>query len=169
MKTRRLILAVLFLFGIPAQAETVSGVVRDSSGQVLGGVNIQVMPGGRGIVESNADGSYELTWSPRPWGDEEMACYLVARDRAHDLAEALPLNAEKSSQDLVLKSAVTVTGQVVDGHGQGISDARIQVMFRASSWGSTMDRSGHYPVTNAQGVYDIKTLPQNSRYSFTLT
>ncbi len=167
MKTRLLILAVLFLLSVTSQAETVKGIARDPNGQVLRGVKIQVMPGSRGNVESKADGSYKLTWHPRPWGDEEMVCYLVARDTAHDLAAALPLNAKNRSQDIVLKPAVTVKGQVVDVNGQGISDARIQVMFRASMWGSTLDRPDDYPVTNAQGLFEVRALPQASRYALT--
>lgn len=162
------LIGVLWIGVTSVYANEVQGVVRDANGVALEGVAIKIMPmGGRDEIVTNEQGQFTASWNPRVWGDEDTAFYIMARDRARNLAAAVPLNPEAESQDLVLKPAVAMTGRVVDSNGQGIADARIRVMFRASNWGSTMDRPEQFPVTNDRGEYVIPVLPAASRFALT--
>ncbi|MBN1507114.1 MAG: carboxypeptidase regulatory-like domain-containing protein [Sedimentisphaerales bacterium] len=169
MKVNVWCVCVSLVVCVTARAAEVRGIVRDPNGLALSGVRIQVFLGGRESVETGQDGSYAAVYSPRSFGENDPANYIVARDGTRNLASALPLNPENDSLDLVLKPALTVTGRVVDVNDQGIAGAQIRVTFWGTSWGTTMEPSGPPPVTDDEGRFEITALPPESRYSLAAT
>jgi protocatechuate 3,4-dioxygenase beta subunit len=70
---------------------------------------------------------------------------------------------DASGVDIILKPAVTFTGRVVDPDSKGIESARITVMLRVSSWGSSIGRDRI--TTDEQGKFEIKAIPAEHKYS----
>jgi len=141
------------------------GVVRDEKGSPIEGVKLRVCPmGGRQDAASDAKGKFEALYDPGGWGGRETPImFLVGRYEAGNLAAAVEIEEDASQVDITLKPAATFTGRVVDPDGKGIESARITVMLRVSSWGSSIGRDRI--TTDEQGKFEIKAIPAEHKYS----
>jgi protocatechuate 3,4-dioxygenase beta subunit len=143
----------------------ITGVVRDERGKALEGVKLRVCPmGGSQDPTSDAEGKFEVLYDPGGWGGRETPImFLVGRYEAGNLAGAVEIEEDAREVDIILKPAVTFTGRVVDPDGKGIAGARITVMLRVSSWGSSIGRN--QITTDEQGKFEIKAIPTEHKYS----
>ena len=143
----------------------ITGVVRDERGKALEGVKLRVCPmGGSQDATSDAEGKFEVLYDPGGWGGRETPImFLVGRYEAGNLAAAVEIEEDASQVDIILKPAVTFTGRVVDPDSKGIASARITVMLRVSSWGSSIGRDRI--TTDEQGKFEIKAIPAEQKYS----
>ena len=143
----------------------ITGVVRDESGKSLEGVKLRVCPmGGSQDATSDAEGRFEALYDPGGWGGRETPIpFLVGRYEAGNLAAAVEIEEDAREVDIILKPAVTFTGRVVDPDGKGIASARITVMLRGSSWGSSIGRGRI--MTDEQGKFEIKAIPTEHKYT----
>ncbi|MCH8119238.1 MAG: carboxypeptidase regulatory-like domain-containing protein [Planctomycetes bacterium] len=143
----------------------ITGVVRDEKDKPVQGVKLKVCPTGGQDVSSDAEGKFEVNWDPRGWGERETTFYLVARHEQRNLAATVEIDEDTRTLDIRLRPGVTFTGKVLDPDGKGIANARILVMLRASSWGSTIARD--IGQSNAEGNFEIKAIPAEHKYSIT--
>jgi hypothetical protein len=146
------------LGGMPA----VSGVVYDDAGVPLEGVTLQIIPGDHEETSSDVQGRFKAIWDPRKW---PPADYLVARHAARNLAAAEPAGREETSSrmDVRLRPGVALAGQVTDLHGKALAGADIQVVLYSDSW-SQIVMASRGVKTDAQGRYEVETLPAKQRY-----
>jgi hypothetical protein len=146
------------LGGMPA----VSGVVYDDAGVPLEGVELQIIPGGHEETSSDAQGRFKAMWDPRKW---PPADYLVARHASRNLAAAEPGGRGKTSSrmDVRLRPGVTLAGQVTDPNGKALAGADIQVMLYPGDR-HAIEMSNRGVKTDAQGRYEVETLPTKRRY-----
>ncbi|MCH7559126.1 MAG: carboxypeptidase regulatory-like domain-containing protein [Planctomycetes bacterium] len=143
----------------------ITGVVRDEKDKPVQGVKLKVCPTGGQDVSSDAEGKFEVNWDPRGWGERETTFYLVARHEQRNLAATVEIDEDTRTLDIRLRPGVTFTGKVLDPDGKGIANARILVMLRASSWGSTIARD--IGQSNAEGNFEVKAIPAEHKYSIT--
>ena len=143
----------------------ITGVVRDERGKSLEGVKLRVCPmGGSQDATTDAEGRFEALYDPGGWGGRETpVMFLVGRYEAGNLAAAVEIEEDAREVDIILKPAVTFTGRVVDPDGKGIASARITVMLRVSSWGSSIGRGRI--TTDEQGKFEIKAIPTEHKYT----
>ncbi|HUW19983.1 MAG TPA: carboxypeptidase regulatory-like domain-containing protein [Sedimentisphaerales bacterium] len=146
----------------------ISGVVRDPEGKPVEGVKLKVCPVGHQDISSDAEGKFEVRWDPRSWGPEEreMAFYLVARQEERNLAAAVEIEEDARTLDVNVVPAVIFTGKVVDPNGNGIPEAKINVMLQASRWGSPItdwQRGG--ATADSEGKFEVKAIPPGHKYS----
>jgi protocatechuate 3,4-dioxygenase beta subunit len=141
----------------------ITGVVRDKAGKPLEGVKLKIMPVGNRDTLSDAQGRFEASWDPRGWGDENIVYYLIARYEEQNLAAAVMVEEDADRIDVKLADGIILTGEVVDPEGKAIADARILVMLRASSWGSSISRD--IGSSDDKGRFEIRAIPDQQRYS----
>jgi protocatechuate 3,4-dioxygenase beta subunit len=143
----------------------ITGVVRDERGKSLEGVKLRVCPmGGSQDATTDAEGRFEAVYDLGGWGGRGTPImFLVGRYETGNLAAAVEIEEDASQVDIILKPAVTFTGRVVDPDGKGIASARITIMLRVSSWGSSIGRDRI--TTDEQGKFEIKAIPTEHKYS----
>jgi len=141
----------------------ITGVVRDEAGKAVEGVKFKILPAGA-LEEATSDsqGRFEQSWDPRRWGSEPTVHYLVARHKERNLAVAVEIGEHTKKLDIELKPGVIFTGKVVDPDGRGIAGAQITIMFRASTWGSSLEY--REAKTDAQGKFEVSAIPPEHRY-----
>ncbi len=140
-----------------------TGIVRDEKGKPLKGVKLKVCPSGRDTGISQADGTFEVNYDPGDFPSEISDYILVCRYEEGNLAATAPID-EDTKFDITLKPAVIFTGKVLDPDGKGISSARVNIMIRGERWGSTISSNDRI-VTNQEGKFEIKALPDDNRYN----
>ena len=143
----------------------ITGVVQDEKDKPVQGVKLKVCPSGGQDVSSDAEGKFEVNWDPGSWGERETTFYLVARQEQRNLAAAVQIDEDTKTLDIKLEPGVTFTGKVLDPDGKGIANARILIMLRVSSWGSTIARD--IGQSNAEGNFEVKAIPAEHKYSIT--
>ncbi len=143
----------------------ITGVVRDEAGNPVEGVKLRVCPMGRDGAASDAEGKYEVSWDMGGWpsSGEIPEMYLVARCEERNLAAAVEIGEDTKTKNIQLKPGVTLVGKVVDPNNQGIPDARLAIMLRASSWGSTL--GNNIAKIDAEGNFEVKAVPAGHKYS----
>lgn len=153
------------LSGLPS----IRGIVYDDAGKPLAGATVQIVPGGRGKdATADADGKFQVTWDPQGWSPDRTVFYLVGRHVDRNLAVAQPTDPEAGQVELKLRPAATLTGQVVDPNKDPIEGAYLQIMLRASNWGSSF--LAHRSVkTDAEGNFEVAAIPAEQRYTITAT
>jgi len=144
----------------------VAGVVRDEAGNPLAGVKVEVKPAGREETTTDASGKFEATWDPTSWSSGRTTFVLVARDLAHNLAEAVEMDEQAGSLDVKLRPALSLTGTVLDHEDKPLPGARIQVMLRVSNWGAPLGRGES--AAGPDGRFEIKALPPQRKYMVTV-
>ena len=144
----------------------IRGIVRDEKGSPIEGVKLKVCPmGGSQDAATDAEGRFEALYDPGGWSSSRTPIiFLIGRYEAGNLAAAVEIEEDASQVDIILKPAVTFTGRVVDPDGKGIESARITVMLRVSSWGSSIGRDRI--TTDEQGKFEIKAIPAEQKYTF---
>jgi protocatechuate 3,4-dioxygenase beta subunit len=118
----------------------VTGVVRDSAGKPLEGVQLGILPGGAGEISSDSEGKFEVIYDRRYWDPEETVFCLVARDEGRNLAAAMEIGNAPEYLEIELGPGVILAGKVVGPNGKPIGGARLNLMLQMSNWGSSLSR-----------------------------
>ena len=143
----------------------INGVVRDTAGNLVEGVNVKILPGGREETTSDSKGKFEVSWNPGMWGSDERESVfcLVARHEKRNLAAAVEISEDTKTLDIRIKSGVTFTGSVVDTNGRGIPGAQVRAMLRVSNWGSPLSKE--QVKADENGNYELRAIPAGHNYS----
>lgn len=148
-------------------APKLTGIVRDEAGNPLAGVQLDVLPMTyvREEITSDASGKFEVTWDPESWGGSAGTTFVfVARDVAHNLAEAIDLDEQGGTRDVKLKPGVVITGTVLSEEGRSLPGARVRLMMQTSRWGAPVGRNDS-ATTGSDGKFEIKAVPPERQYS----
>jgi TolB protein len=148
------------------QRVKVTGVVRDEVGKPVDGAGIRILPYGRQVLSTDAEGKFEVSWQPRRLGGSQREHYLVARHRQRNLAAAVEIDRDTKHLDIKLTPGVILAGKVVDVEGKGIPSADISLIFRTSNIGY-----GVREVTkiDAEGNYEIRAVPSGYSYRYSVS
>jgi hypothetical protein len=145
------------------------GIVRDSAGAPLAGVDLLLWPGWRAnskAVTSDSNGRFVLPWNPQNYNDPNFELFLVARDLKRNLALAQAIDEGTTNLDLRLEPGLTLTGRATHGKGKAITNAEADVMFWSARMGSSMEK----PIpADAEGRFEIKALPPGRRYGVSVS
>jgi hypothetical protein len=148
-------------------APKITGTARDEAGRQLAGVKIEIKPmGGPTEATTDAQGRFEVSWDPRMWGPQGTTIVLVARDEAHNLAEAVEIEEQTTRLDLTLKPGGIITGVVLNEEGQPLPGAHVRLTLRGSRWGAPLGR-GDLATAGPDGKFEIKAVPPERRYVVT--
>ena len=144
-------------------AHKLKGTVTDADGQPAAGAQVAVFPSGASRwTRTGTNGVFSLTWMLQQWQLQSGNVQLFARDPARNLAATQELSEDATNLDVQLKPALTLTGRVEGSDGVPLAGAQVAVWLRT---GNTTDRlNDQLANTDAQGRYEIKSLPPDARY-----
>ena len=142
------------------------GTVTDTDGKPAPKATVLLFPYNDGEQRTDGEGRFKLFFDPNRFGNSANVRVLVARDLARNLAAALEVETDATNAEVRLEPGVTVSGRVVDPQGKGIAGAEAQIMVRAGNYGSSLGQPVH---ADANGRYELKTLPAGRRYDVYLS
>jgi uncharacterized GH25 family protein len=149
---------------------TITGVVRDPSGAPVPGLDLSIFPNwGQSTegVKTDAQGRYEMPWSPQRIGSMGGAFCLMARDEAHNLAVAQDIEEDTKILDLKLEPGLCVAGRVENAEGKALSNATVRIFLWSGNSGSQFDNK---PIqADAHGKFEVTAMPPGRRYSLDAT
>ncbi len=134
----------------------VMGVVRNRSGQAVGGVEVQILSGGA-AGRTETDGSFELHYDP----EGAQRCFIWASQSEKDTVALKEVTDAESRIELTLSPGATISGRVVDPNGIGVAGARLNVSLmdgRVSVPLPPVDDVGVYQRTVSRYPYDHVSL-----------
>jgi Carboxypeptidase regulatory-like domain len=149
------------VFGNNFSRQTVNGTVVDSSGAPASGVRITVAHSGlrNQSAWTDASGNYKIQWVPFPVlgpTAPKIKSSVVARDFARNLAATGQFDESSGPVDLRLLDGLTLTGSVQGPDGEPVTNARVGLVMTLRKAGESLEDA----VTDAQGAFEFKTLPQ---------
>jgi hypothetical protein len=141
-----------------------TGVVRDSAGAPLAGVEMVVWPPWGGASKggtTDTNGHFVVTWHAVNQNASYYEPFLIARDFKRNLAFAQSIDESTTNLDLRLEPGLAVTGRATDTKGKPLAKAEAEIMFWTEHMGSSM---GKAVPANAEGRFEIKALPPGRHY-----
>jgi protocatechuate 3,4-dioxygenase beta subunit/predicted enzyme related to lactoylglutathione lyase len=150
-----------------AQMVTNSGTVLDPAGAPVTGALLSVMPASRMNMDlkSEADGKYSVTWQKPNFAGQTT--FILARDLERHLAASRDLDDTAASLDLRLQPALTLSVKVQDAQGKPIPAAAAMLFIYAGNSGYVFSQTPF--KADDQGLIEMKDLPQERRYSASIT
>jgi hypothetical protein len=147
----------------------ISGVVRDSTGTALAGVELAFWPEWRANSKegkTDAEGRFVLTWQPQNQNNSEEAVVLVARDLKRNLALSQSVEEDTTNLDLRLEPALTLTGRAAGADGKALTNIQAEITF----WTEHMGAGFGKPIrASADGRFEIKALPAGRHYGVSVS
>ena len=141
-----------------------TGIVRDSTGASLAGVDLVLWPPWRANSKgatTDGKGHFALTWEPQNQNNTEYELFLIARDFKRNLALAQTVDEETTNLDLRLEAGLVVTGRAVGAGGKVLTNAEAEVMFWTEHMGASLGKAVR---GDAEDRFEIKALPRGRHY-----
>jgi formylglycine-generating enzyme required for sulfatase activity len=149
-----------------AWGPVISGVVQNEAGIPVDGVYMRPLQIRYWAMREYADGSFEICRTSQDSTGEEREYHFVARHEERNLAAAVEIDQDKSRLDVVLEPGVVLAGQVVDGAGKGIEEAKVVINLQSP------DLPGDFLTwldADAEGRFEIRALPTGYDYDLLAT
>ena len=140
------------------------GVVRDSKGKPVAGVEVRRLHG-PGPAKTNAQGEYELIWDPKRNRPLVDTYYIIGRHWQKNLSVVVEVPQFDQGTEIVnlnLQPGVTFKGKIVDPAGRGVDQAHISILLHTPTQGSGI----YDTVTDYQGLFEFRGIPTGHEYSF---
>jgi uncharacterized GH25 family protein len=148
-------------------APTLTGTVMDPAGKPAPKVQVVLFPGGgAGSKSTDSDGHFSMVLDQRSFSLQEYEHLAIARDLEHNLAAVAVIDEDSTNLTLRLEPALTLAGRVLDPEGKAIPNATVQIVFWTERVGSTLNQPTR---GDAEGRFEVKALPPNRRYGFTVS
>jgi hypothetical protein len=146
-------------------SKKLKGVVTDPEGKPVADAQVAVFPfSSSRWVKTGAKGDFSLNWNVQEWQMQQGGDpWLVIRDLTRDLAAAEVIGEGVTNLNVQLKPGLTVTGRVEGRDGAPLTNAQIGVWLTANRHSSHL--SEQLANTDAQGNFEIKTVPIGPKYS----
>ncbi len=142
----------------------VTGVVRDSAGVPLAGVEMVVWPAWGGASKggtTDTNGHFLVTRNLPDQNNPYYEQFLIARDLRRNLALTQSIDEGTTNLDLRLEPGLAVTGRARDAKGKPLAKAEAEIMFWTEHMGGSM---GKAVPADAEGRFEIKALPPGRHY-----
>jgi len=141
-------------------AKMVSGTVVDPDGKPVAGAQVAPLPMTNSHVLTNRNGQFDVGWDPK-WAGPLKEFFLMARHLERDLAGGIEINEDTKNVRIKLEPALRLAGVVQDPNGVPIPGAKVGLSLRRGwACGTPVEDL----VTDAQGRYEFRTLPQIQEY-----
>lgn len=146
----------------PASAVMIRGRVLDPNDEPLGGqpVHVVALPMACYAVEPNAQGYFEVPWSPIWLSEGPNACLLV-QERYKNLTGMVEVQDPASPVTIRLEHGLTFQGRMLDSNSQPIPKSVVIVFLDDPLQPQTPIAAGDI---NGQGEFRINALPRNHAY-----
>jgi protocatechuate 3,4-dioxygenase beta subunit len=151
-----------------ASMQTLTGTVSDAAGNPAAGVSVVVTPswGQVGNTTTDADGKYSINWQSQP-GMRVAKYFAIARDVDRNLAAIEAIDTNKTSLDLQLGPALTISGTVLDTNGAPLDRANVNLNIMTGNMGGMV---AYQPIKlNSDGTFTIPALPMGQQYNLYVT
>lgn len=147
-------------------AQSLKGRVLDPNGRPLGHqpVRVTAMPMTLYVVEPNAEGYFELPWSP-DWTRAGRRPRLLVRDDQRNLAVLSEVQDLATPMILRPEPALTIIGRVVDPNGQPIPKA-LAMLSLANEFACSAPLAA--AGTDDNGDFKIKAVPCRQEYTLSI-
>ena len=143
----------------------IAGIVRRPDGQPAAELPVRVIGAGyfnpRGDAKTDANGKFEMEWSPRAFGQNDTTSCILIRDVDHDLAVAQDIDEDTGPLDLKLAPGLTLAGSAVCD-GKPITNASATLIFWTGRSGSHLPRFSR--AAKGPGRFEIAALPPGRKY-----
>ena len=141
-------------------AKMVSGTVVDPDGKPVAGAQVAPLPMTNSHVLTNRNGQFDVGWDPK-WAGPLKEFFLMARHLERDLAGGIEINEDTENVRIKLEPALRLAGVVQDPNGVLIPGAKVGLSLRRGwACGTPVEDL----ITDAQGRYEFRTLPQMQEY-----
>jgi len=137
-------------------------VVVDEAGKPVAGTLVTLMSLGAIPVELGQDGRLEISPDGGPPSGDADPFYVMARHSGRNLAASAEVP-NRETLYLKLEPGGLITGRVVDGDGEPIPDAKVDVFdwFPRAKGRARYSITGKREIlTDAQGAYEVRTVPR---------
>ncbi|HEY1661794.1 MAG TPA: carboxypeptidase regulatory-like domain-containing protein [Verrucomicrobiae bacterium] len=146
----------------PAE-QTLTGTVYDSSGNPAAGVRVVVSPsmGRTDIAKTDDSGGYSVSWAAQQ-GMRGTKYFAIARDVDRNLAAIGEIGTGKTSVNLHLAPALSISGTVLDASGAPLPHANVNLNIMAGNMGGMVENQRI--KLKSDGTFTIPALPMGQRY-----
>ena len=145
-----------------------AGTVFDPSGAPDPNVDLTVWRIGSYIARAkpDPDGKYSIWWQRwlAPVGERNAAqirSTLIVRDQARNFVATRDVDETNTHLDLHMVEGLSLSGSVQDSGGKPMTGFNVRLMMPVNNWPSMLDQM----LTDAQGSFNFKGLPQEGDYS----
>ncbi len=147
-----------------AAVSRITGQVTDPDGKPAPKVRVSLFPSFTSAErQTDSEGRFKLTFYPGQAGSVgDTPHVVIARDVARNLAAAVDVDEDATNATLRLEPALILTGRITDLDGKALTSAHAQAYFRTERMSSSLGSSVR---TDAEGRFEIKTLPRGRQYS----
>ena len=147
-----------------SQDHQLKGLITDPDGKPDPGAQLAIFPSFTELhwIKAGHGGKYRLAWSVELWQAQDGGRRLIARDPARSLATVEECPKDMTNLDIILKPALTLTGQVKDASGAPMPGVQVEFQIKAGSGYVFLD--DHTRPTDTQGRYEFKCLPADGQY-----
>lgn len=156
--------------GVPGAAAvgpqvTTTGTVFDPSGAPDSNASLTVWQSTRsvGTATSDADGRYSIQWqAPAARANAaQVKSTLIVRDQTRNFVATRDLDETNTRLDLRLLEGLSLSGSVQDPGGKPLTGFDVRFFTTVNHIHTALDRT----LTDAQGSFNFKGLPQEEEYS----
>lgn len=141
-----------------------SGIVKDSSGQVVEGATVHVFGDySAAACITDKEGRFTVSTGQSYGGPiSQQAPAIIIRHAPRNLAAVTEVDGAAKQIDATLEPASTLCGVVTSEDGKPIANAMVSLSITLGRIGSGLDRT---PIkTNGQGRFEIPAVPTDQRY-----
>jgi hypothetical protein len=152
-----------------ASSQTLTGIVRNSSGAPVEGALVVAWPDWRTrskTATTDSAGRFTLLWHPQKAENSDSEILLIARDQKHNLAVAQPVEDSATNAELHLKPGLTLAGRVTDVERRPLTNATADLILIVDRRGGPL---GKAMSCEADGRFEMKALPTGLQYSVGIT
>lgn len=137
----------------------IRGIVFDAQGKPVSGAEVCSLPSGGRIYQTDAEGRFAVLLEG--WSVSSVSG-IVARLPQRDLAAIASVNDPKTPIEVRLLPGCAVVGRVAADNGRPLAGAMVSVSARLE--GNENAALSQNAITDAEGRYETKAMPQASKY-----
>jgi protocatechuate 3,4-dioxygenase beta subunit len=149
---------------------TITGIVLDPDGRPIPGLEVRLFGGYLGSDASkattDAEGRFSLSWNPRQFRGMDATFSLIAQEITRNLSIAHEIDEHTRTLDLRLEPGLRLAGRVESLDGAPLPGASVSLFLWTGNMGSSF---GERILTDAEGNFEMATLPADRRYSVSAT
>ncbi|MCP4610192.1 MAG: SUMF1/EgtB/PvdO family nonheme iron enzyme [Planctomycetes bacterium] len=142
----------------------IKGVVRDQTGIPIEGTYMEILPPQGWEMRQYSEGRFEAYQYDDSYQTSTGKYQFFARHPQQNLFAFIEFDEDVNNLDIRLEPAGNLTGKIVDSHGQGIQNAKINTILQGSDWRKPFSLLPLWVEANAEGEFQIRAIPLGHKY-----